>query len=352
MLFAPGLPRLLATHPSLEERLKALNPAFKASELPGLAAEAARDSERQRADDAGRVPRASPEAAGTSAFASTSGQSIRGSVAHDIAALTGTIASENVRYAENARVAIPEGLREFTESADHARALVLVVLVSKDPGVLGEQRLILARTYGEEFTARVLAMQALADSLLPALRLPVVQQLFPALRRLSLSERQQLRDVVATLANADARIDVFECCLTLLLASSLDDLEAGTLHGNASLLQEADAIQTLFAILAAQGADEDALARRAYEAGIAVVLKENQPPYREVTEWPRELGDALARLATLRPTAKKVLIEGLVRCIAHDQKLSLEEGELLRTVCAVLHCPLPPILATHPASGS
>jgi Zn-dependent protease with chaperone function len=352
MLFAPGLPRMLATHPSLEERLKALNPAFKANDLPALAAEAARDSERQRADDAGRVPRSPPEAAGTSAFASASDQSIRGSVAHDIAALTGTVASENVRYAEQARVAIPEGLREFTESGDHARALVLVVLVAKDPDVLAQQRRILERTYGEKFTARVLGMQALADSLAPALRLPVVQQLFPALRRLSLSERQQLRDVVAALANADARIDVFECCLTLLLASSLDDLESGTLHGNASLTQEPDAIQTLFAILAAQGAGEDTLARRAYEAGIAVVLKENQPPYREVADWPRELGDALARLATLRPIAKKGLIEGLVRCIAHDQKLSIEEGELLRTVCAVLHCPLPPILATHPGSGS
>ena len=50
-------------------------------------------------------------------------------------------------------------------------------------------------------------------------------------------------------------------------------------------------------------------------------------------------------LSTLRPFAKKVFIEGLVRCIAHDQKLSVAEGELLRTVCAVLHCPLPPILA-------
>jgi len=48
----------------------------------------------------------------------------------------------------------------------------------------------------------------------------------------------------------------------------------------------------------------------------------------------------------LRPFAKKVLIEGMVRCIAHDRRLSVEEGELLRTVCAVLHCPLPPILGS------
>ena len=36
MLFAAGLPRLFATHPSLEERLKALDPSFRASELPAL----------------------------------------------------------------------------------------------------------------------------------------------------------------------------------------------------------------------------------------------------------------------------------------------------------------------------
>ncbi len=42
MLFAAGLPRLFATHPSLEERLKELDPSFRASELAGAAAEAAR----------------------------------------------------------------------------------------------------------------------------------------------------------------------------------------------------------------------------------------------------------------------------------------------------------------------
>jgi Zn-dependent protease with chaperone function len=349
MLFAAGLPRLFATHPPLEERLKALDPSFRASELPKLAAEAARDSERQRADDAARAPNSRPEGAIASAFTEVGDRSIRGHAAHDIAALAGTIANENVRYAENARLAIPEGLRDFVDSADHARALMLVVLASKVPEVQAEQRRILEAAYGAEFAARVFGMQALADSLAPALRLPAVQQLFPALRRLSLAERQQLRDVVAQLANADARIEVFECCLTLLLAASLDDLESGPMHGSASLMQEVAAIHTLFAILAAQTGD-DLRARRAYEAGISVVLPEHRPAYEQIAQWPTALADSLARLANLRPFAKKVLIDGLVRCIAHDQKLSVEEGELLRTVCSVLHCPLPPILTTPPSS--
>jgi hypothetical protein len=43
-----------------------------------------------------------------------------------------------------------------------------------------------------------------------------------------------------------------------------------------------------------------------------------------------------------------VLVEGLVRTVAHDRRLSVAEGELLRTVCATLHCPLPPILSAPP----
>ena len=82
-----------------------------------------------------------------------------------------------------------------------------------DPGRAGEQGAGRAacpaphsRTaYGPEVTAQVFAQQGLADSLAPALRLPAVQQLFPALRRLTLAERQKLRDVVNALANCPMR---------------------------------------------------------------------------------------------------------------------------------------------------
>ncbi len=339
MLFAAGLPRLFATQPSLEERLKELNPAFRASELPALAAAAARDAQRLRQADASAAP-AAPQPARAIAPAAA-----LASHAAAIAAQAGTIATEQVQYAQQARASIPEPLRDFVDSADHARVLVLALLVSRSGEVQAAQRRVLESAWGGEFASRVLAQLDMAHSLEPALRLPAVQQLFPALRRLSLAERQKLRDVVSQLALADARIDVFECCLTLLLASNLyDELEGGPQHGSASLLQEADAIHLLFCVLAEQGATDKAVAARAYEAGISVVLPQHRPAFHEVAEWPAKLRDALARLVHLRPFAKKVLIEGMVRCIAHDRTLSVAEGELLRTVCAVLHCPLPPIL--------
>ncbi len=68
------------------------------------------------------------------------------------------------------------------------------------------------------------------------------------------------------------------------------------------------------------------------------------PPFAPVADWPQKLSAALPRLEQLHPFAKKAVIEGLVKTIANDEVLMEEEAELLRTVCALLHCPLPPLL--------
>jgi Zn-dependent protease with chaperone function len=353
MLFAPGMERLMRTHPTIEERLTAISPGFKREHLPSLAAAAARDAQRQL--DAGAPAFAEAvdvPAAPTSPFIPAALHRVLAPATQAIAAQVGSLQTEHVQFAEAARLAIPAALREFADSAEHARSLMLTLMVSQVPEVELQQRRILTQAFGNEVAAQVLGMRALNDSLAPQLRLPAVQQLFPALRQLPLADRQKMLDVVEQLAQADSRIDVFECCLGLLLASSLrDEMEHGELHGHASLLQEADAIRTLISILAVQGSIDAPQAMQAYAAGIALVLPDNRPAYATIDEWPSALADALTRLAALRPFAKKVLIEGLVGCVSHDGKLTTEESELLRTTCAVLHCPLPPIVAVANDGG-
>ena len=147
MVFASGLTRVFATHPPLEERLRALDPSFKDSELPALAAAAARDAQRQRHDDLSTVP---PTVEPRGATAGVAPAAAFASEAAAIAAQAGTIANEQVRYAERVRASIPEPLRDFVDSADHARALTLAVLVSKVPDVLAAQRTVLEQAYGPE----------------------------------------------------------------------------------------------------------------------------------------------------------------------------------------------------------
>jgi Zn-dependent protease with chaperone function len=350
MLFAPGIKRLFATHPSIPERLAELDPTFKPAELPELVAEAARQSERLIAsaaavneewkDEARREapdsPRRAPDAR----------QFVENVAQLSLATHVGELEPQNVRFAAGLRLALPPELHQFADSPDLARALIIALLVSDDEAVLALQRVIIERAYGAAFFEEVTRHLATARALPPLLRLPAVQQVFPTLRRLTPVERQQLAQVVSELSSADAHVDVFECCLSLLLASSLEDnLSNEAPHGNRTLGNSAPALQTLFAILAAQGAVSEDEAIRAYEAGMAVVLPGPGRAFRAIDRWQAPLRAALVDLKWLQPTAKRALVEGLVRTIAHDNRLSTEEAEILRTVCAMLHCPLPPLLS-------
>ena len=62
-------------------------------------------------------------------------------------------------------------------------------------------------------------------------------------------------------------------------------------------------------------------------------------------DWQAALDRALDTLSRLRPEGKELVVQALVRAIAVDGKVTLAESELLRVACAVLGCPLPPLLA-------
>ena len=352
MMFAPGIDRVFATHPPIAERIAELDPTFKPEQLGMLTAEARRQSEFMLAAAAAAERQTDERAERSELRAPPNPRRFIDNVANlALASHVGELDPQHVKYAAGLRAAIPPSLRDFTDSPEHARALMLSVLASDDPAVLERQRATIESAYGAAFFGQVSAQKPTAAALDADLRLPAVLQLFPTLRRLTPAERQQLAEVVQELSVADARIDVFECCLSLLLAANIEDGLAGaSLHGSRTLLNTADAIQTLFVILAAHGTDLDGGAQLAYEAGIATVLPQHHAPFTRLANWQGPLRAALNELKQLRPFAKRVLIEGMVRTIAADDRMSTEEAEILRTVCAVLHCPLPPIITNSGGS--
>ena len=360
MLFAPGLARFFATHPPLEERIRELDPHFDVKQLPRMAAQALQNIpafDAASLAEAG-VARAAAAPAGSSRAIPIPNADddldapARPIVAEpvpvqprNVAAQVGSVDTIHIEQAQALRIALPDALREFVESTGRARAVVLALLLSRDPPIRERQLAQLAKAVPVAELGAIRDVAPLAEGLAPMLRLPALLQVFPALRRLPVAARQALTRIADDLIRADARIDVFEFCLAQLLTTLLqDELEARAPHGNVSLADAVDDIQVLFAVLAGFGAADEREARMAYEAGMSTVLPMNRPAYLAIEDWPRRLGDSLQRLEKLHPFAKKAVIEGLVKTIAHDDLLNVAEAELLRTVCATLHCPLPPIL--------
>lgn len=85
-------------------------------------------------------------------------------------------------------------------------------------------------------------------------------------------------------------------------------------------------------------------ARRAYLAGIEQALPGLTARYAPPPDFVAALEGALTLLDQVEPRGKALLVQALVATIGHDGRVSVAEAELLRTICAVLHCPLPPML--------
>jgi hypothetical protein len=108
-------------------------------------------------------------------------------------------------------------------------------------------------------------------------------------------------------------------------------------------------IQVVFSVLAQHGNADATAARRAYEAGVHHLLPRARPSFVNLAHWAQPLDLALSRLDQLAPIMKEQLVEALVKTVTHDQRLTLAEAELLRAVCATVHCPLPPLVGPTPA---
>jgi hypothetical protein len=345
MLFAPGLDRIFATHPPLMERIRELDPQFNPAELQQLIQRGVPGPEGGGyGTAAGAAGAAGAAVAPVAAGSGTTGSPMASSFAADagmIAAQVGRPQPANVDQAQSLREQIPAVLRDFTDTGAHARAMVLALLLSRDPAIRDAQAQRIAQEYGSAELQTVNTAIAAAGTIAPALRLPALLQLFPSLRRLPLGERQRLNTLVMDLIHSDSSIDVFEFCLAKLLELMLNDAAGSAApYGRLTLENAADAVHILFATLARCGSDDEREIRAAYVAGISGVLA-RYPDYATYDDWAQRTSAALSALDQLQPQAKQTLIEGLVRTIANDGRLKVEESELLRTTCALLHCPMP-----------
>jgi Zn-dependent protease with chaperone function len=401
MFFAEGLNRFFATHPPILERIRELDPHFDESELARAAAEFAQTGVVGEADTSasgalapggsgqgdggsaghggvrdGGVFAASGSGlglgvgrAGAAGFASQGAAGLATERASGlgrvvaptpsafaagggVSSLAGTMTSAHIEHAQSIHAALPDAVREF-QSPGRAQAFVVALLLSKDTAVRQRQFALLGQQLSVGNFAFVQQIAPVVDAIDPMLRLPALQQIFPSLRRVPVAQRQALAKLASQLIHADARIDAFEFSLAKLLETLLnDELDARVPHGTVSLDNAQDEINVLFAALAQLGAQDEHGARTAYEAGITVVLPMRSPEYTPLSDWPRQLSAALPRLEQLEPMAKKSVIDGLVKTITSDEVMTEAESELLRTVCALLHCPLPVLLGGPPADAA
>ena len=340
---------LFASHPPILERIRAIEPSFDPAELEKI---------RLAPMTSGAPPPPPPAPLSHAAQLALLPLSVIATIGNPGAVALSTAAQR--------RNEIPMALQEAAHSPQDALAVVLAVVLSLEK-LTRERQLAHLRArikLAPDSLARLEALASHGARLEPALRLPLLEIAFPALRQRPPEQLRALIVLVDELLHMDGEVSVLDYALGRLLRVQLNEAltpRAGRPAQPALKLYALQSeTQTLFAVLARAGHDDEHAAQAAFDAGMRWLLPTSSPDLHNKTNaaqygrassfsppssWLTALDEALTRLDFLPPSVKQTLIEALVVTVAHDRQVTLGEAELLRVVCASLHCPLPPLVA-------
>ena len=344
MLFGDGVgfSGWFATHPPLLKRIQALEPQFRGEQLERLRAQWYASppdglDEDLRMGLAGRDTGALPDA---TTQVSVTPPMVVAQVAHPN--------SDDYRRADAIASGIPEALRGLATRRDTVVPLLLGLLLANEGKVQDKQVAEIRARLDVSLAQYALEInQQLTADLHPMLRLPLAALAFPVLRMRPRPELDTFMDTVFALVHADNQVSLFEYCLGRLLQVQVrESLDPGRYagFGRRRLGDVRSEVATLLCVVAQSGHDGADAARHAYLAGMQRVLPSEHLPYKPRAEGVGALDTVWPALDALDPLARQAVVEGLTAAISHDGRITVAEAELLRTICGVLHCPLPPML--------
>ena len=340
MLFGDGVgfSGLFATHPPILERIQALEPGFRGEQLEGLRRQwsltppSGLQEDRMMGLDvhAGRLP------------------------AHDarldvtppmVAAQVGHPEVDDYQRADAIVHGMPASLRSLAQSREAVVPLVLGLLdmTRRCAGASCRRSPRAWRRGGAR--GQALHSATCRPAPMRGCRWPRSRSV---LRRRPRPELETLLDTVHAVVHCDGKVSLFEYCLGRLLEVQLRESLDPRRHarfGRRKPGSVREEFATLLAVVAQAGNPSDrAEAQRAYLAGLQRVLPRDHLPYAPPADGVLALDDVWPALDGLEPLAKQMMVEAVTAAASHDGRISVAEAELLRTICAVLHCPLPPML--------
>ena len=337
---------LWATHPPLDERIRAVEPnwdgkLFDPPEVVDIRTESFATAgfgggTRYTAEETfQRVHQAQPDLPPPRPPVRMAFEPARAVV--DIGALT----DSHFRHARLLLDAIPERLRDAVHDTASAQAAVFGLLLNGDKAARDAQQAIVEKHSGPESAARLAGFRPALSVLDPAARLPLLQLALPALRQLDAAGLDRFATTLDELVHADARVTPFEYALQKMLLSQLRLAQSPhrALQFD-SFPAVAGEINTVLSALAHFSPTESA---RAFAAGATQLpLLAGQLALLEPAACGLEQVDAsLDKLSVSSLPIKKRLLAAAAHVIGSDGTISAEEGELYRALAATLDLPMP-----------
>lgn len=297
LFFADGVNALFSTHPPLEERIRALDPSWDGEFLPPLSA---------------------PERA-ENAEANLSGL-------------------RNVSETNS----VPPFLAEMTRTADDAKTLIYLLMMTDSPAHNVEQAKILLARESRDVFKKMENLWVRTKDFPREKRIDGVLVAAPALRELSARDRREFCETLDLLAQTDGNVSFYEFCVSAALRGMLVSdgrekcaaAEAAPEAGialNLFLSASGCAPQERERVLAKALAEQDAFPPEALRA------RDDDAPSLPALEA------AFAKLRATPECAREQLIAAAAAIVEADGKISAAESDLLKSFAVALNCPPPRI---------
>jgi Zn-dependent protease with chaperone function len=335
--FASSFGGLWATHPPLDERIRAIDPQFDGKMFdPPEVVDVAHESFAAAGFAPGAVrppklPVPPPPAASPVA----------------IIASIGTLSPANIADAQTLLATVPPRLREAARSHTESTVLLYALLLDGDDTMRERQHAFVASKAGPA-ALRILGELAPAlGGLRPEHKLPLLQLALPALRQLPPAALAPFLDTLDELVHADGQVSTFEFALQKILTRTL---ALGRKPGTAviqiySFNAVVDEINVVLSALAHTATNAGLDAAGAFAAGAAQLklLDGKLALVPSAACGFVQLDAALDKLATASGPIKQRLLFASAHVVGADSSILIAEAELLRAIAAALDCPMPPL---------
>lgn len=341
MLFASGFSSIggmLASHPPLLDRIRALEPSFDAEQFAAL--------ETQRINLAPDSPVAG--LAETVMYKPRMADTELKVNAPDIVASIGQPTDQHIMVAQSWLAEIPDKLEVALESPEQTFVLPIVMMLHEFPDKRARQLALLTQQLGEESVRHIAMLYTELQKIRFESRLPLLELALPQIKRQPGNRIDYLCDLLEQIALTDNELQLFEYAILRIVQSYSQAAAqpAGTRWKNLAGDKMRGAARELLEIYCSRSNRQPEAAARALAAGMQVLRMPAAKPLSPADNWAPAADAAIETLRSCTPKGREQVVAALVAAAACDGIINIPESELLRAFCAMLGCPVPPILDT------
>ena len=323
---------LFATHPPLEQRIKSIDPAWDGRFIsPKPAIKETKESTKKKDKTSSGLD------VTTAAIVIAADQAIN---------TIGTITDNNIETAHKLIELIPEKIKNASQSAYSARAVVYALLINEQKNKNKAWELL---TKHADPTMPKLTKILLSEAatLNESLILPILELCITSLRELSSNQYKLFKDTITHIITQDGTVDLNEWVLQRLILQQLDlhfSLRKSTKEKYAYLgavKKEAEIILSLITYI--EHKDNIENAKHAFDQAKKLIGANAFKLVPQEDLSLNKLNNAIDKLMQLKPILKLRIIKACAEIVMMDGKATRKGAELFRTISINLDCPVPPL---------